>query len=253
MTNELSFFEQASNSGREQIQSMNPGDADAFIKLLIKINPLVDIITIINSRITALIYDDNAIIDMNIAGLIGDGINMNFVLSDSSIKDLKSLKGNLDILILDDRKTDSYMIVNGKRAVRLPKVIQIPSIATIFDCSENNTNLVGDHYETDEASIIKKFCNKSTCIMIAVFGDQIGYIERENNDRYYLGKFSMFEYETIEPSYTFKSCNFIPLVGDLVSFAIFESKNLQGIYCLRTIVNLGFKMVATFYEKITLI
>ncbi len=262
MENLLCLYQQASTPKRKQIVSLSPGNADALIKTLYQINPLIDTATIIDSRLTALI-SETSMVDIKLDSILGEGININMDLSNNPAKELRNFKSNSNVLIVDDTELNCYRFENGKRVVVIPKANHINN-DSLPDLSEENTITVADKFETDEASLITKFCRKSAYEDVAIFGDQFGYVQRHITDqpddleyqienRYYMGEFSSFEYENRSPSFLFRLNHFMPVIGSLATLEITELKSLPGCYCLKTIIDIGFKMTITFYENITLL
>ncbi|MBF0205179.1 MAG: hypothetical protein HQK67_12970 [Desulfamplus sp.] len=256
------FFQQASTPEREQIVSLKSGDADAFIKILNQISPLINTATIIDSRLTALI-SDTSLIDIKFDPIFHESININMDLNNIPTEKLKIFKSNKGVLISDDVEFNAYRFENGKRVVLIPKANHINS-DVLPDLSKENTVVIGKEFETDESSLIKPFCKKSDYEDIAVFGDQFGYVQRhipgqpedlvnQIENRYYFGEFSSYEYENRPPSYLFRSNDFLPISGSLVTLEIVELKSLPGCYCLKTKVDIGFQMSIDFYENITLV
>ena len=213
------FFQQASTPEREQIAPLSSGDADAFIKIIILISLLIDVATIIKSRLTALI-SDTAMIDIKFDPIFHKNINININMDLTNIpkEGLKSFKSYKGVLITDDAELNAYRFENGKRVVLIPKATHINS-NVLPDLSKENTIVIGKEFETDESSLIKSFCKKSEYEDISIFGDQFGYVQRHILDqpedlvnqienRYYFGEFSSYKYETKSPSYLFRSNNF---------------------------------------------
>ena len=249
MARENAFFKQAAQLKEKLLSSMLPGQADAFIKILNAIFSFINRIRIQNSRLTASI-SNTTIVDIELEPLIGSKIDMTFNMKESILNQLKRIKGNLDVLIQHDSNTRTYIVTNGKLDVVLPEAMSIP-IPVLPDFT--NANVIAATVETDEASSIKQHFKNSSYANIAVFVNQLGYFERHDGDRFYLGEFSMFEYKSIKPTYLFRSYTFLPFDSESVSFSIFELRNCPKMYCLSTVINLGFNMKITTYERLTLI
>lgn len=256
------FFQQACTPERAQIVSLGPGDADVFNKILNQINPLINTATIINSKCTALI-SPTAMVDIKFDPILGKKININMDLSNNPTKELKNFKSYKGVLISDDTEFNAYRFENGKRVVLIPKANQINN-DVLPDLSKENTIVIGKEFETDESSLIQSFCKKSDYEDIAIFGDQLGYVQRhipgqpedlvnQIENRYYFGCFSSSDFEKRRPCYLFRSNNFLPVSGGVVTLEITELKYPPGCYCLKTIIDIGFKMTITFYENITLL
>ena len=257
---EIAFFNQAAlEAGCKLIASMNSGQADALIKTFNLINPFYQTIVMINSEIVIPI-SDTTILHTNVTNLIDSNINMSFSFDKNLISELKHLKANSDVLILDDpKKTGGYCITNGKVFVELTKTNFIKP-PVVPDLSEEHVNSIVENYDSEEASTIKNFCNsnlldckKSEYVDIGIFKNQLGFIRRQDCKKYYLGEFSGFEYEKMQPNFLLRSYSFLPILGDSVSFGVFQFKHCKDMFCLKTIVARGFNMVFNIYEKINLL
>lgn len=250
---EIAFFNQAAlEAGCKLIASMNSGQADALIKTFNLINPFYQTIVMINSEIVIPI-SDTTILHTNATNLIGHNININALLDKNFISECKHIKSNSDVLLLDNpKKTGGYCITNGKVFIELSKTnfIKPPFVP---DLSEENVNSIVENYDSEDASTVKNFCKKSEYVDIGIFKNQLGFIRRQDGKYYYLGKFSGFEYEKMQPNFLLRSYSFLPILGDSVSFGVFQFKHCKDMFCLKTIVARGFNMVFNIYEKINLL
>jgi hypothetical protein len=252
MGKELPFFEQANNE-TTQIAFLSSGEADAFIKLLIKLSDFTNKIPIRNSRITIL-GNTLSLIDVSVNKLMKkDNVNMDFFIDESLIESLKKMKGNSEILILDDIKAPHYTLANKNTSVNLSKIVSIKEELVVPDLSENNVRYITDDLVTDEGGLIENFKKNQTYTDIFVFGNQIGRFEWEGGKHYCPGESSMFEYRKMSPAYIFRSYKFLPLVGELVTFSILNFRERPNFYFLKTFLKFGFNMELAVYEVLNLI
>lgn len=253
MGKETPFFEQAVNNETTQIAFLSSGEADAFIKLLIKLSDFTNKIPIRNSRITIPGYE-LSLIDVSLKELMKkNDVNMDFFIDESLIESLKKMKGNSEILILDDIKEPHYTLANKNTSVNLSKVFFIKEELKIRDLSENSVNYITDELVTDKGKLIDSFKQRqATYTDIFVFGNQIGYFEWEGGQYYCPGEDSIFEYKKMSPAYIFRSYKFLPLAGELVSFRILNFKEEPDFYFLKTFLKFGFNMELAVYELLNL-
>ena len=249
MANEMAFFEQAAESGRGQIVSMHPGQADAFFKIVKLMSNYSDTIPIINSNITVAVGD--AVITVNLSPILGNNVNLSFFCNEQSKNDSKCIKSNKDVLFLDDVDNNQYIIHNGNIAVKLPKKPFVtPPI--VPDLSPDKVNIISQPYTCDDAAIVKQYCNGSKYVDIAVFSDKLGFFARQSGDRYYLGKYSGFQYEKQKPDVLFRSYNLLPIISESVTFQVVQLKNNSNIFYLNSTISFTFGIFFNVYDKVTL-
>jgi len=252
MGKELPFYEQAANNEDTQIAFLSSGEADAFIKLLIKMSEFTNRIPIKNSEIKILGHR-KSVIHVSVKKLMKkDDVNMDFFIDESLIKSLKKMKGNSEILILDDIKKPYYTFENKNTSVNLRKAVSTQQDLDIPDISENVINYITDELATDEGRLIERFKKNQTYTDIYVFGNQIGYFEWKGGTYYCPCESSTFEYKKMSPTYIFRSYKFLPLVGELVTFRILNFREQPDFYFLKTFLKFGFNMELAVYDKFEL-
>lgn len=249
MGKKLRFFYDAINSEQEAcIASLTPGQTDAFAKTVSIVSEFTDKIQIEDSRIKTSV-SNTVVTDVPLNEIIGGNVNMHFYTNKKLVNELKGIKKDSDLLILDDIIHQRYIFVNGKQAV-IGKRSVLETTPTIPDISPDNVWTISNDMDVNEGALIKHFSRKSNYIDIHIFGNQIGFFERQDGKQYHLGDFSIFEFEKMVPDYIFRSYTFLPIKSDYITFGITEFKQHPGLYCFKTTVSVGFKMVFHVYERV---
>ena len=221
MGREISFFEQTSLSGRTQLANLLSGDSDALFKILYIIRNNVNHIEIRDSELsTRLENNPNTLIYANLEKLFRENVNMSFLSSNESLSKLRKIKGNGNVLILDDISQGRYLATNGKSQVYLTKYTghaDLPSIPDLSTCQ-----VIAAEIETDEASLILDSLKKPRFVTLYIFGDQLGIVNGDNGEIFCFNENSFFEYEQKRTFYDF---SVVCLYGD--SESIYELQNSE--------------------------
>jgi hypothetical protein len=244
MGKEIGFFEQAALSGRTLLANLTTGAADALFKILYLMGNNLKRIEIKNSELsTRLQNKPNTFQFARLEKLIGKNVNMSFLNSNECLVKLKKLKGDGNVLFLDDYAKGRYLVTNGKSQVNLTKYIgpaDPPSIPDLSACQ-----VIGTEIETDETSLIMDSLKKPRSVTLYIFGDQLGTVKGDNGELFCFNENSFFEYEQKQPSWIFRSYAFMEISGPFMKFRIL---NCEARFWLHTTVDLGFDMTIEQFE-----
>ena len=244
MTLEIAFFEQSAETGNKQIVSLSPGDADAFIKILWILKDFVKSFQIEKSELLGKI-DEDTIVRCDLSPIIGPDISLYFRGSTDTMRELKDLGGNTDILILETAHSHEYIFTNGEMTISVNKITNNERI--IFP-NVKDAVIIGRTFKTDKGGKIKDFTKSSSHVLLNIYQDQIGLIERPSGKQFCLGDYSIFEYQTTKPTQVFRSYSFLTVASDEISLTIIQLNDNK--YYLKTIVVLGTNMILNFLERL---
>ena len=244
MGREIDFFRQASQPQNKLIAELSPGNADAFFKMIFMLVSVIDYIRIQGSKFyqrmknlpTVLFYAD-------FTPLVGENVNLHFQASKMDLSKLRKMRGNKQVLILDDQIQQAYVVTNGNTQVLLTKHVGPSSIPSFPEIS--TTKVIGKEIETDEASLILDALGKPRYVTLAVFDEQIGIVEGDNGGISCFHENSLFEYQKTEPTWIFRSYAFMKISGQLMSFEILNS---NGQFWLHTKITMGLDMCVEQFE-----
>jgi hypothetical protein len=244
MGREIGFFEQASLSGRTLIANLSPGAADAIFKILYLIGNILKNVTIRNSELSIRLENKpNTFLYANLEKLLGKNVNLSFLTSNESLSKLTKIKGNGNVLILEDVYQGRYMVTNGKVHVNLTKYTgpsNEPSLPDASDCK-----VIGAVIETDEASLILDSLKKPRFVTFYIFGDQLGIVNGDNGEIFCFNENSFFEYAQREPSWTFRAYAFMEIPSPFMRFRILRC---DAKFWLHTSAIFGFDMIIEQFE-----
>ena len=244
MTREIAFFEQSSETGNTQIAMLFPGDADAFIKILWTLKDHVQNFQIENSQLVARI-DEDTTVRCDLSQILGSGVSLCFKVGTDSMRDLRALSGNEDILVLETANSKELIFTNGEMAISLNKITHMEAIIVP---NMNDAAIIGRAFETDKGSKIRDFAKSSSYVLLNIYQDQLGTIERPDGRIFCIGEYSLFEYQQMKPTLVLRSYSFLTVVSDEISLTI--TKLRDNTYNLRTRVVSGFNMILNFFERL---
>ena len=246
MGKEISFFEQASLSGRTQLANMSPGDADALFKIFYLIRNIIKHITIRNSALCIQFENKpSTLLYADLSKLIGQNVDFSFLVSNECLAKLKKIKGDGNVLIIDDYILGKYLVTNGKSLVELHKYAGPAEPPSIPDIDERE--VIGAEIQTDEASLILDSLKKTRFVTLHIFGDQFGIIRGDKGEMFCLNENSFFEYEQKQPSWIFRSYAFMEVSSQFMNFRILSCNQR---FWLHTSVFLGFDMIIEQFEML---
>lgn len=246
MGKEIGFFEQAALSGRTLLANLTTGAADALFKILYLMGNNLKRIEIKNSELSIRLENKpNTFIYANLQKLLGKNVNLHFLNSDECLSKLRKIKGNGNVLILDDISQGIYLVTNGKSQVSLTKYTgpsNEPSLPDASDCK-----VIGAVIETDEASLILDSLKKPRFVTLYIFGDQLGIVNGDNGEIFCFNENSFFEYAQREPSWTFRAYAFMEIPSPFMRFRILRC---DAKFWLHTSAIFGFDMIIEQFEII---
>jgi len=244
MTLEIAFFEQSAETGNKQIVTLFPGDADAFIKTLWILKDFVQSFQIKKSELLAKL-DEDTIVQCDLSQILGAGVSLSFKVGTDSMRDMRALTGNNDILILESANSHEFIFTNGEVVTYLNKTTHIELINAP---SLDDATIIGNTFETDKGSKIKDFAKSFPYVLLNIYQDQLGTIERPDGRIFCIGEYSLFEYQQMKPTLVLRSYSFLTVVSDEISLTI--TKLRDNTYNLRTRVVSGFNMILNFFERL---